>query len=119
MSHDNNKGGLPQDCDKCQSIFLNLIRIIDSDSNQKSSSYYIREFFQTARCDTFSDFSKDREAYKKHIGNAALENILNYKETDEDKRKGAQAVLHCRYWNRSSLISSLDFKNWLYYHTIH
>jgi hypothetical protein len=122
MSQGDGKDAQLRDCEKCQSIFWNLIRVIESGSSQHSvqnSTLYIREFFQTARCDPYSDLSKDREAYEKHLGKEALVNILNYKETEEDERKGAQAVLHYGYWNHKRLISSLNCGNWLYYHTFH
>jgi hypothetical protein len=82
-----------------------------------NSTMYIREFYgQTARCLGLSNACK---AYESYLGKDVLRNILNFKESEVDERKGAQAVLHYGYSNHKSLVSSLNWSNWLYFHTLH
>ena len=103
------------ECERCQSIYWNLIKILESGKSQRNPTLFIREFFQTERCDSYSDLSKEREAYKNKIGDEALENIFNFRETICDEKKCAQAVLHYGYWNQKRLISSLNLRNRIFY----
>ena len=36
---------------KCQTMYWNLLMLLDDESEATSAPHYLREFFQTARCE--------------------------------------------------------------------
>jgi hypothetical protein len=106
--------------ERCQLIYWNLIESLESGKeSDANSTMFIREFFQTQRCDEIHDLRSDRTAYVKFMGPGVVERILAYQQTDLDMERGAQAVYHYTKWNHRQLVRGLDWPNWLYYHTLH
>ena len=108
---------------KCRSIFYNLVECHSSQhSKDIMASAFIREFFETARCDDITDFSKLRADYSTFISdgvnNERLSRILSYQETKKDEKRAAQACLHYHKWHQANLLRSLDLRDWMYYHTV-
>jgi hypothetical protein len=85
----------------------------------ESASTFIREMFETARCDDVLDFSKERSEYSAFISRGddcnkmAMCRILTYKETAEDEKRAAQARQHLSGLHRAKLRSGLSFIDWL------
>jgi len=105
---------------KCQSIYQNLL-----DCRQEQdmlASAYIREFWETARCDTvatdFSPFRKEFEGRLNARESGALNRILSFDETEKDEKVAAQACGHYSKWHNKQIVSALNWTNWLRYHTI-
>jgi hypothetical protein len=108
---------------KCRSIYYNLVACHSSQhSTDIMASAFIRELFETTRCDDVANFSKCREDFRKFISNSEgperLSRILRYKETEEDEKRAVQACFHYSNWHRANLIRALDLRDWIYYHTI-
>jgi len=101
--------------ERCQFIFLNLLRLrkhIDL-----APAAYIREFFQTERCDGASDLRHQRDAYRRFLGPESSARIAKYDETRVDERRAAHAVMHYSTFDASLLAKSLTWPNWIMYYT--
>lgn len=104
---------------KCNSIFANLLR--NHGSKDLLASAYIREFFETFRCDDVHDMSMHREEYRGKVDadeKGRLARILSFKKTDMDEKVAAQAALHYNEWHETALVKALTWPSWLKYHTI-
>ena len=102
--------------DKCQNIYMNLLECNFLRGNI-TPSQYVREFWETERCDEFKDFSAHRKEYSDYLNKndpKRMGRILNYSETDLDEGITAQALFHYNKWHRDKLVSSLSMRNWLY-----
>lgn len=105
---------------KCAMIYWNLIELTKSKS-EDTAPYFLREFYQTQRCDNFYDFSENRQDFEAYLGPKTIENVLNYEEEKDPKdiKKVAQAVFHYNAWSRKTLLKALPFSTWMYYHTVY
>jgi len=104
---------------KCQSIFQNLLEC--HQAKDIPASAYIREFFETSRCDAEFDFKPFREEYKNRINKGdheRLQRVLDFAETVVDEKIAAQACMHYAKWHNKQLVSALNWQNWFVYHTI-
>lgn len=126
---------------KCQSIFLNLLTTGSEKFTDADAPAYIREFFQTARCDDVFDFSEERKSLQESINSKkapgtapdtaldtdldtdpdkppekALLRILYYKEVEGDQRRANQAVIHYKTWHERRLLKALDWEHSGLYH---
>lgn len=104
---------------KCDSIFANLLR--NPGKKDILASAYIREFFETCRCDGVHDLSAQREEYRSKVDadeKGRLARILLFKETDMDEKVAAQAALHYDEWHETALVKALTWPSWIKYHTI-
>ena len=104
---------------KCDSIFANLLR--NHGNKDLLASAYIREFFETCRCDDVHDLSAHREEYRSKLDadeKGRLARILLFKETDMDEKVAAQAALHYDEWHETALVKALTWPSWIKYHTI-
>lgn len=104
---------------RCNSIYWNLIELLTE--KEEASAYFLREFYQTKRCDKIYDLHENRTDLQKYLGDSTLNNILDYKEDENpsDLKKVTQAVCHYYAWNRKSLLKALPWGSWLYYHTFY
>ena len=102
---------------KCNAIFLNLLTLANKGKDM-SSSAYIREFWETARCDKVSDMEVHREEYRAFVKPSRLERILTYNETDKDEKVATQAVMHYSTWHNSELAQSLFLPDKIWYHSV-
>ena len=85
---------------------------------------YVREFFETSRCDDSDivDFKPFREKYSTRLNNSdpnhRLQRVLQYEETEVDEKIAAQACMHYAKWHNKQLVSALNWQNWFFYHTL-
>lgn len=103
---------------KCQSIYQNLLECRQAEDIPASA--YIREFFETSRCDTEFDFKPFRGEYSTRINKGdpeRLQRVLNFAETVVDEKIAAQACMHYAKWHNNQLVSALNWQNWFAYHT--
>ena len=101
---------------KCNSIYRTLLR--HNKGGTIPATTYIREFFETARCDHVSNFAPQREEYTKMIGNAdvgSLARIMAYDGTAKDEEIAIQAVVHYAHWHKQHLVASLSWRSYLDY----
>jgi hypothetical protein len=101
---------------KCNTIFLTLLHF--HCQQDIPSSAFIREFFETARCDCVFDMSLHRAEYARKLTNERLDRILAFKTTDEDESVAAQAAIHYHSWHESRLLKAISWQSWLYYNTV-
>jgi len=107
---------------KCNSIVWNLLENLTSDS-EITSSIFIRELFQTERCDQFinssslSDLRRDYKDYLNHDDDKTFERITHFDHTRKDEEKCQQALFHYHEWTKSQLESQLPLPTRIYYHT--
>ena len=104
---------------KCQSIYQTLLEC----RQQKDipASAYVREIFETSKCDAQFNFKPFREEYTARLNKddpQTLQRVLAFKETDVDEKIAAQACMHYAKWHNKQLVSALNITNWCIYHTI-
>lgn len=96
---------------KCISIYDNLLDA-RGQGREVPATAYIREFMDTARCDSFHNLSEPRSAYERML-NATdpqrLKRVMDYKETDQDEKVAAQAALHYHNYHNKVLADGLPF----------
>jgi hypothetical protein len=97
----------------CQSVIKNILH-----ARGCNASVFIRELACTSVCDKHTDFTVIRKAYSDLVGEDSMQRIAAFAETEEDKRRAVQAVMHYSEWTRSRLIKALDLPNWVYYCTV-
>jgi hypothetical protein len=107
---------MSSDRTKCNTIFVNLLRF--HGQQDTLSTAFIREFFETARCDHVFNMSTNRDEYEQRLTKPRLERILAFKTTDEDELAASQATLHYHAWHETLLLSALSWPSWLYYRTV-
>jgi hypothetical protein len=69
------------DKEKCQSLYMNLLAC--QTLNRIPHSVYVREFFETRRCDHVKSFEGCREDYAKRINKGdpeRLQRVLKFEE---------------------------------------
>ena len=98
---------------KCQTIYHNLLTSLTI--KEVTPPIYLREWWQTERCDQFSNLSDVRRDVKEDVTPSSLERILAFQETIEDEARAAQTMTHYREWHRQRLWGSLTWSNKLYY----
>ena len=101
--------------EKCQNIYWNLLQLHSSDG--VTAPAYVREFWQTSRCDNCADFSTHRHDMQKILGEDTVNRILEYQSNEKDDEKATQAVVHYFYWHQKLLVDALDWKGKMYYYT--
>ena len=105
---------------KCNSIYLNLLQI--RGDREIPAPAYVREFFETSRCDSVRDFSKQRESLRTKMdafSPGATKRILEGDETERDEKAAAQAILHYHGWHEECLAAALTGQSWVSYHAWH
>ena len=101
---------------KCNTIFVNLLRF--HGQPDVLSSAFIREFFETVRCDRVFDMSSNRDEYEQKLTKPRLERILEFRSTDEDELAAAQAAMHYHTWHEKRLLAAISWPSLVYYHTV-
>jgi hypothetical protein len=105
------------DKEKCQSLYMNLLAC--QSLNRIPDSVYVREFFETRRCDHVKSFEGCREDYANRINKGdpeRLQRVLKFEETRTDERIVAQARLHYAQWHYKQLVGALSAWNSFAYH---
>eukprot|EP00291_Cryptomonas_curvata_P002918 CAMPEP_0172192420 /NCGR_PEP_ID=MMETSP1050-20130122/24313_1 /TAXON_ID=233186 /ORGANISM="Cryptomonas curvata, Strain CCAP979/52" /LENGTH=172 /DNA_ID=CAMNT_0012867711 /DNA_START=27 /DNA_END=545 /DNA_ORIENTATION=+ len=102
---------------KCDSIFTNLLRI--NHENNFLASAFVREFFETLRCDDVFNMTYHRQKYaaKINVGDQnRMFRVLNFTTSETDELIVAQAVIHYHDWQEGQLVSALRFSSRLRYY---
>jgi hypothetical protein len=77
---------------------------------------YLRHLNDSAHC---SSLSKLMNRYRNELGETHLDHILNYKHDATSIAMCAQYVLRHGADDHKFIVSCLNTKDWLYYHTFH
>ncbi|KJE92973.1 hypothetical protein CAOG_03841 [Capsaspora owczarzaki ATCC 30864] len=96
----------------CQRIYSTLLEFGRVQSS--GTKVYLRELFETARCDHVKDLSARRDAYEDYVNTyspGGMERILDYRDTHRDAEVAKQAVLHMFFNDRQVLYNALTFHN--------
>lgn len=104
---------------ECNTTFINLLTI-RGDVNIPATAY-VREFFETARCDDVSDMAPLRADLSEKIEKyspGAMQRIETCVPTDHDETAAAQAVIHYHIWQEEKLTAALTGQSWLSYHAL-
>ena len=103
------------DYDNCQTLYLNLLRMTDANS-EIPAVHYIREWNETKKCDGIAtNFRSRRAAMREHLGDLTEARICLYEEDMKDENKALQYMVHFHRSNRIALLRALDIKNRLFY----
>ena len=97
----------------CDSIYYTLLR--ENYEKTVPASAFIRELFETARCDDVFDLSVLRRDYASKINRgdkARLQRILDFKTNETDEAVAAQAVLHYYDWHERRLLRAVSWTSW-------
>jgi phosphoribosyl-ATP pyrophosphohydrolase len=106
--------------EKCQSIYWNLIELLEAKHFDLTATNIINELEQTSRCDSISkNLSEHRADIKQMVGEDTLERVFNLNENEIDERKCTQALIHYHTYTRKAIAEGLSPMNKLYYYTIH
>lgn len=106
---------------KCQMIYENLLVSLDNSKSGVTGSAFVRELFETSRCDNFSDFAPIRTSLTTKINEGdptRFDRIMKFEQTTKDEEFVAQACYHYNKWHSNSLMSALSWPNWIRYNTI-
>ena len=101
---------------KCNTLFVILLHF--HGQQDIPSSAFIREFFETARCDEIFNMAPHRAEYERKLTADRLARIMAFKTTDEDESVAAQATMHYHSWHESRLLKAISWPSWIYYHTV-
>ena len=99
--------------------------LLDDERDEVSSPHYLREFFQTARCETVpgekmtKDLRDTREQIEKHVTPEVWKDIENYNEDIRGTNRALQTMIHYRTWHHQLLFSALDLKGQAYHYLFH
>lgn len=105
---------------KCNSIYTTLLSMHRNKSVLGvPASTYIREFWDTERCDRVSNLTPQREQLRTRINHSdpdRLARMLTFNETKQDEDIAMQAVYHYSSQHTHCLQNSLTFSSVLWYH---
>lgn len=100
---------------QCQTIYFNLLRMMDENRSDVPSSIFLHELEQTQRCDKVAyDLSQLREDYATY-----KEEVKNNNEGQDDEWISSCIVAHYGEWTRTKLTKALDWPNWAYYNVVY
>eukprot|EP01125_Pyxidicula_operculata_P022391 TRINITY_DN9117_c0_g1_i1.p1 TRINITY_DN9117_c0_g1~~TRINITY_DN9117_c0_g1_i1.p1 ORF type:complete len:213 (+),score=24.90 TRINITY_DN9117_c0_g1_i1:65-703(+) len=109
---------------KCQTIFENQLKMLES-TKEIPSSLAVREIIlETERC---YQYNKDLEevvvSYKRYLekygDSGAIDRVKTLKATEQDELVCAAAVTHYDTWTQRILIESLSLDRKIKYHFVH
>jgi hypothetical protein len=99
---------------KCESIYYNLLECHRKRGDQQIlATFYIREFWETQKCDQVHDFSPLRNDLEKYLGKERLTRILGRREAEDDLVDAAQACFHYHRWHEKNLVAALSWPDWI------
>lgn len=105
----------PYDDKRCDSLFLNLLKFHGGAATTTRAPAFIREFWETERCDHLHNFAPRREEYAARLKDGVLLRVLTFQETPADEKVAAQAVMHYAEWHEKNLVSALSMSSFLKY----
>lgn len=103
---------------KCQLVFFNLLMLwAKTETGAADGARFVRELFQTVRCDEFHNMRYVREAYAERMD---LEELRQVVVDDEKESRSATCVFdHYGEWTRRELVKSLSLSNKAKYYAFH
>jgi len=110
---------------KCQTIYWNLLMLLDDEIEATSAPHYLREFVQTAQCENLDgersakELREAREKVQEHTTPEVWKKIVVYNEGVQETNRALQAMIHYRTWHHSLLLSALDWKGYFNYYFFH
>lgn len=104
---------------RCNMIYWNLVELLSNKATGQQAAVYLREFWQTKRCDQFSNLSGLRKALRDRMGDEDLSTVFAFKEEQSQERKATQAVAHYYRWHSEELVKALPVQSRVYYHLIY
>ncbi len=105
---------------KCQSIYLNLLLILDEEKESIPATLYAREFMQTARCDSVGrDRTVDRLEFERFLTPDVNRRILSYNQTPRDDEHASQALFHYATWHSKQHFKALTPGNQVWYYLLY
>jgi len=110
----------PTNREKCQSIYWNLLELLNR-QDLPAAHLYIRDFFETSRCDQFKDFKGLRQDVVDMAGRYdqnALSRVLDAEHHDRDEDIMQTVQTHYHTWHKTKLVKSLEWMPWIQYHTV-
>lgn len=100
---------------KCQSIWYNLLA--PKSNYGDNATIYLREFFETHRCDHIHDMKSYRNNYRSYIGSEAYKRIIHGQPiSEDDKMKASSSVFHYYEWDRRFLLKCLSWSTFFRYY---
>jgi hypothetical protein len=86
------------------------------------TQYYVREMYQTIRCDHLYDMSEMRSAFEEHLeaepGEAGpINRIRQYQALATDEERALQTLRHYWSWHRSMYRAAIPYHSQLYYYS--
>lgn len=99
---------------KCNSVFSTLLLM--HHHTHFNSAAFIREFFETVRCDDVLDMSEARQEYVTAIASDQLTKIKNYESVDLNKLD--QVILQLGGTHRRRLLNGLPLLSQAYHRII-
>ena len=96
---------------KCNSVF-NTLLLMHHHAHFNSAAF-VREFFETVRCDDVLDMSEARQEYVTAIGSDQLTKIKNYESVDLNKLD--QVILQIGDTHRRRLLNGLPLLSQIYH----
>lgn len=112
----------PTERRRCTSIYWNLISLLEEKPDSAITQNYVREMYQTERCDHCHDFSDLRSSFERHLENepgdsGAIQRIREYNTTDQDDARALQTLVHYWSWHRDEYRRGLPWYSQIYYYT--
>lgn len=107
---------------ECDEIFSNLLMFQPFSRNNNGAAAFLREFFQTERCDSVHNMSTFRDKYTALLQNSKdekeeestrLQRILGGNASKQDTSHLIFAIIHYHNWHRQQLISGLSWRAWV------
>ena len=104
----------------CYKIYWNLHEMMQN--KDIPASFFIRELFQTVRCDNVKDFKELRSRYHSFIDEQKADSfnkIMTLQGDANTEEAAVQTFLHYQTWTAEELFKAFPFNYKLYYHTWH
>lgn len=104
----------------CQNIYWNALEALHAVKvdDPLQSTCYLRELYQTQRCDMFHDLSHLRADMVRVLNQDRMERLVvpTQEASEKDILEGHYAVRHYQKRHRVGLKSALSPLNWIKYH---
>ena len=97
----------------CQTFYYSLYTLLTYPETKPN--VYIRELFETSKCDDVFDLRDFRSVVERNITSATLTKIKNYDALGVEETKRVASVFNCKSWHKEHIWPALTFSNKLYY----
>jgi hypothetical protein len=106
------------DKEKCQSIYWNLMNVVDV-RDGGVATLLVNELKHTARCDHIHNLELLRAGIQKEMTAESLARVIEGTENAADERRAERAVYHYFPQAQTEVYSCLEWKSKMYYHTFY